>query len=74
MAANAYFRVKGQPTCAIVTTGAGSSNALTGVLSAFLDSIPLVVIAGNESKTRMHPRLRAYGVLDPDQAPYREEY
>lgn len=52
MAANAWSRMTGKPGVAIVTTGAGSSNALTGVLSAFMDSIPVVVIAGNEASTR----------------------
>ena len=54
MAANAYYRASGVVTCALVTTGAGSSNALTGVLSAFMDSIPVVIIAGNEASTRPH--------------------
>jgi acetolactate synthase-1/2/3 large subunit len=52
MAAAAYYRVSGVVTAALVTTGAGSSNALTGVLSAYMDSIPLVVLAGNEASTR----------------------
>ena len=52
MAAIAYYRVSAHVTAALVTTGAGSSNALTGVLSAYMDSIPVVVIAGNEASTR----------------------
>jgi acetolactate synthase-1/2/3 large subunit len=52
MAAMAYYRVSGRVTCALVTTGAGSTNALTGVMSAFMDSIPVVVIAGNEASDR----------------------
>lgn len=52
MAAAAYYRTCGEVTCALVTTGAGSSNALTGVLSAYMDSIPVVIIAGNEASTR----------------------
>lgn len=61
MSAAAYFRVAGVVSVALVTTGAGSSNALTGVLSAHMDSIPIVVIAGNEASTR--PRIgRACGV------------
>lgn len=54
MAANAYYRVSGTVTCALVTTGAGSSNAVTGVLSAYMDSIPLVVIAGQEPSSRRY--------------------
>ena len=52
MSAMAYFRVSGTVSAAIVTTGAGSSNALTGILSAYMDSIPVVVIAGNEASSR----------------------
>lgn len=52
MSASAYFRTGGVVTVALVTTGAGSSNALTGVLSSFMDSIPVVVLAGNEQSTR----------------------
>lgn len=51
MAAMAYYRVSGTVTAAIVTTGAGSTNSLTGVMSAYMDSIPVVVIAGNEAST-----------------------
>lgn len=51
MSAGAYYRVSGVVSVALVTTGAGSSNALTGVLSASMDSIPVVIIAGNEAST-----------------------
>ena len=61
MAAAAYFRVSGVISCALVTTGAGSSNALTGALSANMDSIPVVILAGNESITRRYVG-RAVGV------------
>lgn len=52
MAAAVYYRVAGEVTYAIVTTGAGSSNALTGALSAYMDSTPVVIIAGNEPTAR----------------------
>lgn len=48
MAASYYYRQSGRMALALVTTGAGSSNAITGVLAAFFDSIPLLVISGNE--------------------------
>jgi len=48
MAATYYFRTSGTLAPVLVTTGAGSSNSLTGVLAAYMDSIPLLVIAGNE--------------------------
>ena len=49
MAAQGYSRVSSQLGVAIVTTGGGTSNAMTGILSAYLDSIPVLVISGNES-------------------------
>ena len=49
---------------ALVTTGGGSSNVTTGVLSAYLDSIPVLLISGNESSFHCENpyNLRAYGV------------
>ena len=49
MAMQAYYRITGKITAAIVTAGGGSSNAITGVLSAWADSIPGIVISGQEN-------------------------
>jgi len=46
MAAEAYFRTSGKPGCVLVTTGPGGTNALTGVLCAYQDSIPMIVFSG----------------------------
>lgn len=46
MAAEAYFRTSGKPGCVLVTTGPGGTNAITGVLCAYQDSIPMLVISG----------------------------
>jgi acetolactate synthase-1/2/3 large subunit len=46
MAAEAYFRTSGKPGCVLVTTGPGGTNAITGVLCAYQDSIPMIVITG----------------------------
>ena len=46
IAAEGYARVTGKPACVCVTTGPGGTNALTGVLGAWLDSIPMLVISG----------------------------
>ncbi len=64
MEAQGYSRVTGRLGVALVTTGGGTSNVLTGVLSAHLDSIPVLVISGNESSFHCdNPyQLRAYGV------------
>lgn len=45
-AAEAYSRVNGNIGVCIVTTGPGGTNAITGVLGSWLDSIPVLVISG----------------------------
>ena len=45
-AAEGFARVSGEVGCAIVTSGPGATNTLTGVADAMLDSTPIVVIAG----------------------------
>ena len=64
MEAQGYARVTGKIGVALVTTGGGTSNTLTGVLSAYLDSIPILLITGNESSYHCENiyGLRAYGV------------
>lgn len=64
MEAQGYSRVTGELGVAIVTTGGGTSNAVTGILSAFMDSVPILVISGNESSYHCEQTvtLRAYGV------------
>jgi acetolactate synthase-1/2/3 large subunit len=44
--ADAYARVTGKPGVALVTSGPGATNAVTGLATAFMDSIPMVVISG----------------------------
>ncbi|MBQ9336962.1 MAG: thiamine pyrophosphate-binding protein [Lentisphaeria bacterium] len=46
MAAEGYARVSGMPGVVSVTTGPGGTNALTGVVGAWLDSVPMLVISG----------------------------
>ena len=45
-AAEGFARVSGEVGVAIVTSGPGATNTLTGVADAMLDSTPIVVIAG----------------------------
>ena len=45
-AADAYARVGGKVGVALVTSGPGATNAITGIATAYSDSIPLVVISG----------------------------
>jgi acetolactate synthase-1/2/3 large subunit len=68
MAMQIYYRTSGKVTATFVTTGGGSTNAFTGVVSAFMDSIPGVVIAGNENSkyTTSDNSLRIWGVQGYD--------
>ena len=46
IAAECYARINNVPACVCVTTGPGGTNAITGVVGAWLDSIPMFVISG----------------------------
>lgn len=68
MAMQTYYRTCGRVTAAIVTAGGGSTNAITGVVSAWADSIPGVVISGQEN-TRFINRMqgmRMWGIQGYD--------
>ena len=45
-AADGYSRATGKPGVVLVTSGPGATNAITGIATAFMDSIPMVVISG----------------------------
>ena len=45
-AAQGYARVSGRAGCALVTSGPGATNTITGIADAMIDSTPLVVICG----------------------------
>ena len=45
-AADAYARTSGKVGVALVTSGPGATNAVTGIATAYCDSIPMVVITG----------------------------
>lgn len=46
MAAEAYARVENRMAAVCVTTGPGATNAITGVLGGWMDSIPMIVFSG----------------------------
>ena len=68
MAMQTYYRTHGQLSVALLTTGAGSTNGVTGVVSAWADSIPGLVIAGNENSrfTKPDSPYRMWGVQGYD--------
>ena len=45
-AADGYARATGRPGVVLVTSGPGITNAITGIATAYMDSIPLVVFSG----------------------------
>ena len=66
MAAEGYARISGMPGVVNVTTGPGGTNALTGVLGAWLDSVPMIVVSGQIKRATMitacpHLNLRQLG-------------
>lgn len=65
MAAEVFFRINNQLPLVCCTTGPGGTNTLTGVLGAWLDSIPMLVISGQVKylatvRSTGYP-MRAYG-------------
>lgn len=71
MAAEGYFRIANKPACVLVTNGPGSSNTITGVLGAYQDSIPMIIISGqvpsNQSLSSLNNvNLRQLGVQECD--------
>jgi len=53
MAAEAYYRVYNEPAICCVTSGPGAINALNGVVGAYQDSIPMIVLSGQTKTTLM---------------------
>ena len=45
-AANGYARMTGKPAVCVVTSGPGATNLITGISTAYMDSIPMVIITG----------------------------
>ena len=66
MEAAYYARTSGRIGFCLVTTGAGSANAITGVMAAHMDGVPLLVISGNESSKYMDKPTRIWGVQGYD--------
>lgn len=66
-AAAAFNRISGRlGGICLVTSGGGSANTLTGVLGAYGDSIPLLVISGNEPMQYLSADTRILGVQGLD--------
>ncbi len=68
LAAGFYYRTCGRIAAAIVTTGAGQSNAITGVISCWMDSTPVLILSGNEPSKFMGGSTRVLGAQGFDVA------
>lgn len=68
MAMGAYYRTTGKMAAALVTAGGGSSNAFTGILSNWADSVPGIIIAGQEQSYYIdeYKDMRMYGIQGYD--------
>jgi acetolactate synthase-1/2/3 large subunit len=53
MAAEGYARMSGTPGLVCVTTGPGGTNAITGVVGAWLDSVPMIIVSGQIKRKTM---------------------
>ena len=60
IAAEGYYRTSGKIALACVTSGPGGTNAITGVLGAWLDSIPMIVISG---QVKYETTVRSTGII-----------
>jgi acetolactate synthase-1/2/3 large subunit len=62
------MRADGRPAVMMVTGGPGASNTLISIADAYLDSLPLFVIAGQENSEYVHPhnKMRGKGVQGLD--------
>ncbi len=66
MAAEAYYRVNKKPAILSVTSGPGGTNAITGVIGAWIDSIPMIIISGQvETKDMiLNSKTRQIGIQE----------
>ena len=55
MAAVAYSKYTGKPSLVCPTTGCGGTNAITGLLDAWQDSVPVIFVSGNVNHHQISP-------------------
>lgn len=66
MAAEGYARISGKPGVALVTSGPGGTNTITGVYGAWIDSIPTIFISGQVTSDTLigETGLRQFGIQE----------
>lgn len=51
--ADGYARATGRPAAVFVTSGPGATNTVTGIMAAYMDSIPLLVLTGQATRAML---------------------
>lgn len=68
IAAEAYARIHEGYGCCLVTSGPGATNAITGLVGAYIDSIPVIFISGQAKRADLvgNQKVRQFGVQEVD--------
>ncbi len=88
IAAESYARIRNGYGACLVTSGPGGTNALTGLVGAYMDSIPVIFLSGQVKRDdlrknavpeefnggRNHCRLRQFGIQEVDILPMVRPY
>ena len=74
MAASYFYRTSGVLAAVLCTTGAGSTNAITGVVASYMDGIPVLIISGNEASKYMGAETRVWGVQGYDSSAVAQKF
>ena len=62
MMAVGYYKLSQKPGVALVTTGPGGANAVGGVVEAWVDSVPVLIISGQVESNFLDKNIRYFGV------------
>ncbi|MCM3117847.1 biosynthetic-type acetolactate synthase large subunit [Neobacillus sp. MER 74] len=63
-AADGFARATGRPGVVLLTTASGITNSITGIATAYCDSVPLVIIAGQIEDQTLHTNCEAFQELN----------
>jgi len=68
IAAEAYSRIHEGYGCCLVTSGPGATNAVTGLVGAYIDSIPVIFISGQAKRADLigDQKIRQFGIQEVD--------
>lgn len=68
IAAEAYARIHEGYGCCLVTSGPGATNAITGLVGAYIDSIPVIFLSGQAKRADLvgNQKIRQFGVQEVD--------